>query len=48
MLMDDKEYKYKSGDSVINLDNQCGLEEATISLACAQNDVSLVVDAKVV
>lgn len=46
MLMDDKEYKYKSGDSVINLDNQCGLEEATISLACAQNDVSLVVDAK--
>lgn len=46
MLMDDKEYKYKSGDSVINHDNQCGLEDAAISLACAQSDISLVVDAK--
>lgn len=46
MLMDDKEYKYKSGDSVINHDNQCGLEEAAISLACAQSEISLVVDAK--
>lgn len=46
MLIDDKEYKYKSGDIVATPDNQCGLEEATISRACAQGDVSLVVDAK--
>ncbi|QKJ88673.1 AIPR family protein [Paramixta manurensis] len=46
MLMDDKEYKYKSGDVVSNPENQCGLEEATIARACAQSDISLVVDAK--
>lgn len=46
MLMDDKEYKYKSGDVVSNPENQCGLEEATIARACAQGDISLVVDAK--
>lgn len=46
MLMDDKEYKYKSGDVVSNPENQCGLEEATIARACAQDDISLVVDAK--
>lgn len=46
MLIDDREYKYKSGDIVSSPDNQCGLEEATIARACAQGDVNLVVDVK--
>lgn len=41
-----KIYFYKSGDTPDNPSEGCTIEEATIALACAANDISLTVQAK--
>ncbi|MEI7175995.1 AIPR family protein [Pectobacterium carotovorum] len=46
MLMEGVEYKYKSGDTVSDINKQFSLDESTVALACAQDDISVVVDAK--
>lgn len=46
MLMEGIDYKYKSGDTVTDISKQFSLDESTVALACAQDDISIVVDAK--
>jgi len=47
MAMDGRRYAFKSGDTPDPKGNEgCSIEEATVSLACASNDVGLVVLAK--
>lgn len=46
LLLDGKRYAYKSGDEVSSEEEGCSITEATIALACANDDVSLAVQAK--
>ena len=41
-----KIYSYRTGDRELSLDEGCTLDEATIALACAQEDTNLCVQAK--
>ncbi len=46
LQLDDVRYVYKSGDSIASTDNGFDLDEATVALACAHQDVALSVQAK--
>jgi len=46
LLLDGKEYVYKTGDEPHNLEKGCDLTEATVALACINSDLKLAVDAK--
>jgi hypothetical protein len=46
LLLDGKTYAYKTGDPVPTTVSGCTLEDATIALACASNEVSFAVIAK--
>lgn len=46
LLLDGKQYAYKSGDTDPEPRNGCSIIEATVALACATTDVSLAVLAK--
>jgi hypothetical protein len=45
-LLDDRLYSYRSGDETPPSESGCTIEEATVALACAAEDVSLAVIAK--
>lgn len=40
------DYLYKSGDAITNMDRQVSFDEATVSLACLNSDISYAVTAK--
>jgi hypothetical protein len=42
----EKHYVFKTGDPVPPPDNGCGIDEATVALACAQGNLGLAVQAK--
>ncbi|MHC4327504.1 MAG: AIPR family protein [Planctomycetota bacterium] len=46
LLLDGKRYAYKSGDEIGSEEEGCSITEATIALACANDDVSLAIQAK--
>lgn len=46
MSMDGRRYAFKSGDSDPKNGEGCNIEEATVALACANEDVTLAVQAK--
>ena len=46
MLLDGKRYAFKSGDPDPKGEDGCTIEEATIALACANEDISMAVSAK--
>ena len=41
LLLDKKEYVYKTGEKIMKKDVSCDIEEATYALACAHEDISL-------
>jgi len=46
MLMDGRRYAFKSGDQDPKNGEGCNIEEATVALACANEDVTLTIQAK--
>lgn len=40
LLIDGKEYLYKTGDKATDLSKQCTIDDVTIALACADDDVA--------
>lgn len=46
LLLDGRQYTYKSGDSDPDAQSGCSIVEATVALACAATDVALAVQAK--
>ncbi len=46
LLLDGKHYAYKSGDDEPEQDKGCSIVDATVALACANDDMSLAVVAK--
>lgn len=46
LLLEGKEYVYKTGDVPLDLEKGCDLTEATVALACMNTDLRFAVDAK--